>query len=140
VTEPDRDWVVERLRGTRNYWLSTTRPDGRPHAVPIWGVWLEEAFWFTSFPGRKVENVSHQPWVVLTTETPGEVVILEGTAARVEADDLPATYGATFDAKYGPGWSGVELDGSLLLRIRPSHARAWLESEATAPPFRLRFA
>ena len=25
-----------------NYWVSTTRPDGRPHVMPVWGVWIEE--------------------------------------------------------------------------------------------------
>ena len=36
-------WAVERLVAARNYWVSTTRPDGRPHAMPVWGVWLDDA-------------------------------------------------------------------------------------------------
>ena len=32
--------VEERMLGPRNYWVATVRPDGRPHAVPVWGVWL----------------------------------------------------------------------------------------------------
>jgi hypothetical protein len=27
------------LRALRSIWISTTRPDGRPHAVPVWFVW-----------------------------------------------------------------------------------------------------
>jgi len=34
-------WAVERLESARNYWICTTRPDGRPHAAPVWGLWLE---------------------------------------------------------------------------------------------------
>ena len=35
-------WAVERLESARNYWFGTTRPDGRPHAMPAWAVWLDE--------------------------------------------------------------------------------------------------
>jgi hypothetical protein len=139
MAAPGWDWVEERLRGSRNYWLSTVRPDGRPYAVPIWGVWLAQRFWFTSLPSRKVENIADQPWVVLATETPGEVVILEGEATVISQAALPAGYGAAFDAKYGPGWSGLEASGALLLCMRPVHGRAWRESEAMAPPARFRF-
>ncbi len=42
------DWAVERLTKARNYWVATTCPDGRPHCVPVWGVWLDDAFYFSS--------------------------------------------------------------------------------------------
>ena len=32
-------WAEERLRDSRNYWLATVRPDGRPHVMPVWAVW-----------------------------------------------------------------------------------------------------
>ena len=28
------------------YWLSTVRPDGRPHVTPLRGIWLVGAFYF----------------------------------------------------------------------------------------------
>ncbi len=28
------------------YWLSTVRPDGRPHVTPLLGIWLEGALYF----------------------------------------------------------------------------------------------
>ncbi len=30
------------------YWLSTVRPDGRPHVTPLLGVWLEGALYFST--------------------------------------------------------------------------------------------
>ncbi len=33
--------VETRLLSTKNVWMATTRPDGRPHVVPRWGVWLD---------------------------------------------------------------------------------------------------
>ncbi|MFN8224845.1 MAG: pyridoxamine 5'-phosphate oxidase family protein [Gaiellales bacterium] len=133
MAPPDRSWADERLRSAHNYWLATTRPSGRPHLVPIWGVWLDERFWFTSYRGVKISNIAVQPSVVVTTETPGEVVILTGTAAEVDEEALPMGYETTFDAKYGPGWSGVGDDASVQVRVTPSEVRAWLEAEATDP-------
>ena len=136
---PDRAWAEERLRNSHNYWLATTRADGRPHLVPIWGVWLEQRFWFSSFAGVEVDNIAACPTVVLTTETPGEVVILDGTAETVGVGDLPEGYARTFDAKYGPGWSGIDDERAVLLRVLPVKARAWRESDATDPPARFAF-
>ena len=41
-----RDWMTN----SRNYWVATTRPDGGPHVVPVWGVWHDEAFYFATDP------------------------------------------------------------------------------------------
>jgi len=34
-------FALERLEKARNYWVATTRPDGRPHTVPVWGVLVD---------------------------------------------------------------------------------------------------
>ena len=36
-------WATERLNRARNYWIATTRSDGRPHSRPVWGIWLNKA-------------------------------------------------------------------------------------------------
>lgn len=33
-----------RLEDAEVYWLSTVRPDGRPHVTPLLSVWLDGAF------------------------------------------------------------------------------------------------
>jgi len=33
-------WAVERLQRSHDYWVATVRPDGRPHVMPVWGVWM----------------------------------------------------------------------------------------------------
>ena len=136
---PTRPWAEARLTTAHNYWLASTRPDSRPHLVPIWGVWIDERFWFASFAAVKVDNVAAQPAVMLSTETPGEVVILDGTCARVTEAELPSTYATAFDEKYGAGWSGVGDSSAIHLRIVPIQIRAWNESEASSPPARFRF-
>ena len=46
-------WEVgrEQVAGTDTSWISTVRPDGRPHVTPVIAVWHEEAIWLR--PGRK---------------------------------------------------------------------------------------
>ena len=41
-------WAVERLERSHDYWLATVWPDARPHVMPVWGVWREDALWFSS--------------------------------------------------------------------------------------------
>ena len=40
------EWVMERVKAAHNYWLGSTYPDGRPHAIPIWCVWHNGTFYF----------------------------------------------------------------------------------------------
>ena len=47
-------------------WLSTVRPDGAPHLVPIWFWWDGEALLVFSKPGaQKVRNLRANPSVML---------------------------------------------------------------------------
>src|ERR1700720_4522180 len=62
-------WAVERLSKARNYWVATTRPDGNPHAMPVWGVWIDDAFHFsTGTQSRKARNLVHNPNCVVGCE------------------------------------------------------------------------
>ena len=41
----DWEWVVEQMTVSKNYWLSSVRPNGHPHVVPRWGVYIGIKFW-----------------------------------------------------------------------------------------------
>ena len=50
---PDCSTGTRRLRDSRaskNYWVSTASASGRPHAMPVWGVWLGDRFAFSTSP------------------------------------------------------------------------------------------
>jgi nitroimidazol reductase NimA-like FMN-containing flavoprotein (pyridoxamine 5'-phosphate oxidase superfamily) len=82
-------WAETRLARSHSYWLITTRPDGRPHAMPLWGVWVDSAFYFsTGRQTRKAQNLTSNPNCVVLNEDPEEAVIVEGTAGNYgfEAD------------------------------------------------------
>src|SRR2546427_400362 len=77
-------WATERLARSRGYWLTTTRPDGRPHVTVVWGVWLPHAFYFgTIADSRKARNLVTNPNCVVCPEQTDEAVILEGVAEQV---------------------------------------------------------
>jgi len=107
------DWAVERFSGSHNYWLTTVRPDGAPHVMPVWGVWLDGAWYFsTSATSRKSRNLERNSRCVVCNENCEEAVILEGTARRLNDVDIPKQAFADYQAKYeweldpkrGPVW------------------------------------
>jgi nitroimidazol reductase NimA-like FMN-containing flavoprotein (pyridoxamine 5'-phosphate oxidase superfamily) len=55
----DWDWVLELLAAARSAWLATVRPDGRPHASPLWVVVVDRRIWFsTSATTAKARNLA----------------------------------------------------------------------------------
>jgi nitroimidazol reductase NimA-like FMN-containing flavoprotein (pyridoxamine 5'-phosphate oxidase superfamily) len=54
-------WAEARevLAAAKVYWLSTVRPDGRPHVTPTAAVWLDDALYFsTGQAERKARNLA----------------------------------------------------------------------------------
>jgi pyridoxine/pyridoxamine 5'-phosphate oxidase len=76
--------VSQQLVESRNYWIATTRPDGRPHTVPVWGVWLDGALHFgTDRRSRKARNLATNQGTVIHLESGDDAVILEGVAEEI---------------------------------------------------------
>ena len=94
-------WAVNRLSKTQNYFLSTVRNDGRPHVMPIWGVWVGSAFYFsTGKKSVKARNLAGNSSCVLCPGGADEAVILEGTAEKVASQTILKRFGAAYLAKY----------------------------------------
>ena len=80
-------WAERRLIDARNYWVATTQPDGRLHAMPVWGVWLNDSLVFsTSDTSRKARNLARDVRCAITTESADEAVIIEGEAVDAVAE------------------------------------------------------
>src|SRR6266508_4004121 len=115
-------WAEERLAAARNYWVATVRPDGRPHAMPVWAVWHDAVLWFSSSLGsRKIRNLRLYPHCVATTEDAADPVVLEGTAEVVTDLDRIAEFLALSNAKYEVSYGIDFLDPAVnaTVRIRP---------------------
>jgi hypothetical protein len=135
-TGPFLDWaVVEgRLVDSTEYWLASTRPDGRPHVVPRWGVWLENNFWYDGSPEtRHSKNLIENPACALHLESGTTVTIVEGRSHRSEpiagelGERLAAEYGRKYKKLgYAPtadAWSDEHAGGMRVLI--PEKAIAW---------------
>jgi len=74
-------WAEQRLKGSHNYWITTVKPDGSPHTMVVWGLWLDGRFLFsTGSTSRKARNLAQNSHCVVCTEHAHEAVILEGVA------------------------------------------------------------
>ena len=111
-------WAAERLKKSRQYWIATTRPDGAPHLMIIWGLWLEDAFWFsTGASSRKARNLAGNPKCVIGTDNAAEAVILEGTVELINAQHAEFEKFATaYQKKYA--WDVREM-AQPVYRFRP---------------------
>jgi Pyridoxamine 5'-phosphate oxidase len=97
-------WARDRLVAARNYLVATTRPDGGgPHVMPVWGLWLDETFLFsTGKTSRKAKNLAHNPrCVVCPAGDAEEAVIVEGVARPFEYAAALKPFFAEYERKYG---------------------------------------
>jgi nitroimidazol reductase NimA-like FMN-containing flavoprotein (pyridoxamine 5'-phosphate oxidase superfamily) len=126
-------WAVERLEPALTYWFGTTRPDGRPHAMPAWGVWVDDALYFEGSPRtRRARNLAENPAIAVHLERGDEVVILEGEAREAGKPERPLAerLAAAFAAKYGTTkWeyrpTPEQWDRGGLWLLAPSVAFGW---------------
>ncbi len=136
------EWAESRLTGSHDYWLSTVRPDGAPHCVPVWGVWDGDALWFSSsLRSRKIRNLAVEPRCTVATDNPQEPVVLDGTAEVVSDLDAIRTFLAASNAKYQVDYPESFLDPTVnaTVRVTPSSVFGLMESEFTGSPTRWTF-
>lgn len=93
-------WADQRLKKSHNYWISTVKPDGSPHLMVVWGLWLDGTLYFsTGGQSRKAKNLARNPRCVIATEHSEEAVIVEGDACLLDASTKSAIY-APYEKKY----------------------------------------
>jgi general stress protein 26 len=135
-------WAEERFAGSRNYWVATVWPDGRPHVMPVWGVWDDYTFWFTSgVRSRKARNIAHDPRCVATTEDADNPVVVEGRGVITKDADEIAHVLALVNDKYDVDYSMdmLDPDENATIRVRPVWAFALREGDFTGSPTRWTF-
>jgi hypothetical protein len=89
-------WALARIAACRNFWLTTIRPENAPHMMPVWGLWLDQAFAFsTGAQSRKAKNFRANPSVAIATDDGAEAVVVEGSV-----DIMPLSSHGLFVAAY----------------------------------------
>lgn len=132
------DWrdVDERLRESKHYWMSSTRPDGRPHVVPRWGAWIDGSLYYDGSPETvHARNLRANPACSLHIGDGAEAIIIEGTAQASEplaadqgqpvADEIGRKYGADGYTPEPDAWSGTDAGG--LVVFTPNKGLAWYD-------------
>jgi hypothetical protein len=135
-------WAEERLRESHDYWLATVRPGGAPHLMPVWGVWLDDALWFSSGLGsRKARNIEADARCSIATDSALDTVVIEGDVERVVDLDVIATFLAASNAKYAVDYDLDFLDPTVngTYRVAPGWAFALDHDDFTGSPTRWRF-
>ena len=118
------------LRAFRSIWLSTTRPDGRPHVVPVWYIWDGRNVYFISERRlQKSKNLALQPWSVVHAGDGDDVIIIEGPAEIVTDRGELEKIDAAYRAKYvdpGSGAQATIFEPNVdLYRVNVKRVMAW---------------
>ena len=131
-----------RLTVAHDYWVATVRPDGSPHVMPVWGVWLTGRLWFSSgLRSRKARNLAADPRCTITTDDARDPVVVDGVAERLTGADDIAAFVAAVNAKYDSGmtveFQDPEVNGTYA--VRPVRVIALSGADFTGSPTRWRF-
>src|SRR3954464_1112666 len=129
ATAPPWAAIDKLLTHAQLYWITTVSTDGRPHAVPLVGVWQDGAFAFcTGTDEQKPRNLDGNPHVAVTTGSAGQNgwgsgkdVVVEGTAGRVTDPEALRALAAAWFAKYGEDWH-FEVRGEEFFELSHSGA------------------
>ena len=136
------DWshVTERMTVAQNYWICTVSPDARPHATPVWGLWLDDKLYFGGgATTKRSRNLAENRAVTVHLESGSDVIILQGEAVPLTNPDKELTVRlADLSAeKYGyrPKPEDYEAPGTFV--FAPKVVLAWKEFPKDATRWRL---
>src|SRR5215813_2537127 len=122
-------WATDRLNKSKQYWIATTKPDGSPHVMVIWGLWIDDEFWFsTGQKSRKGRNLAENPHCVICSDNAEEAVIVEGVAELFDEAAFMKKLYAAYKKKYKFDVSGM---GEPFYRVRPRVAFGLFEKKFT---------
>jgi Pyridoxamine 5'-phosphate oxidase len=131
-------WAVERLRDSLRYWVATHGPDGPPHLAAVWGVWVDDALYFsTGGQSRKARNLAADPRCSIAPADAADSVVLTGVAVRVTAARSVAGVRKVYVAKYGEGFPSPKENP--LYAVRPTIVIGIEETSFATSPTRWRF-
>ena len=135
----------DELEAAGVYWLSTVRPDGRPHVTPIAAIWMDGALYFATGPDeRKSQNLARNRHVVVTTGSndfdTGLDVVVEGEARPVSDEPMLARLADAFATKYDDVFGFTVGDGRFahdagvadVYEVRPAKAFGYRRGKASS--------
>jgi nitroimidazol reductase NimA-like FMN-containing flavoprotein (pyridoxamine 5'-phosphate oxidase superfamily) len=129
-------WVDAQLRAARSIWLASTRPDGRPHAMPVWFWWDADGttptvYFLTVRSTQKAHNLAARSDVVLHLGDGDDVIVVMGRASKVadpaEAERVDEAYRRKYvDPHTGRRASVFDNPEDDIYRVPVERVLAWM--------------
>jgi hypothetical protein len=118
------DFVATHLAPSYHYWLNTICADGRPHAVPVWGIWYNNRVHFEgSMKTTWARNLVRDPRITVHLPNGEQVVIIEGVAHIIEDNEIDSDEWNRLDTQFQ---SKYQVDkGSPYWYVQPRKVLAW---------------
>src|ERR1700680_3498108 len=123
-------WVARKMKSCRTFWLTTiyasnSASQSRPHVMPIWGVWLDDAFFFsTGRKSRKGQNLAANPACTITNDDGEEAGIVEGLATQAEDAAEQERVAIAYKKKYKMDPRSM---GEPIFRVQPRRVFGFVE-------------
>jgi nitroimidazol reductase NimA-like FMN-containing flavoprotein (pyridoxamine 5'-phosphate oxidase superfamily) len=113
--------------------FATVDPTGRPRVRPLWYLWRDEAFWFTTrlearHTGRDVQAGSATTISIASEERPYRAVIAHGVPDDHGKDEaLLRAISTRYGEREGLRWlaHAMKQDDRTVLRMRPGELLSW---------------
>src|SRR5271154_187044 len=126
-------WVAKKMNHCRTFWLATIHADRhifqnivqrRPHVMPVWGVWLDDAFYFsTGRKSRKGQNLAATPACTIANDNGEEAVIINGQATEINAAEAKRV-AIAYKKKYKMDPRSM---GAPIFRVQPKRVFGFVE-------------
>lgn len=123
-------WVARKMNACRTFWLATIHAGtgknlDRPHVMRLWGVWVDDAFFFsTGRKSRKGQNLAANPACTITNDDGLEAVIVEGVAEEAKNSDVLDRMAAAYKKKYKMDPRSM---GEPIFMVRPKTIFGFIE-------------
>ncbi len=100
--------------------------------MPVWGVWLDDRFVFSTSPeSRKARNLRENPQVAVHLEDGNAVIVIEGRAVEICAPTALLAFTNAYNPKYDWNFTPDQLTRGVFA-VCPEQAFAWLGGEGDA--------
>ena len=121
------DTLIWRFAAERSYWVATA--DQQPHSMPVWGIWQDCAFRFSTSPeSRKAKNLRHNPKACVHLANTEALFVMHCDAKEISSEMELKAFVDDYNPKYKWDFE-VDQIRSGTFALTPYKAFAWAAGE-----------
>ncbi len=119
--------LLWRFAAEKSYWVASQGQ--RPHSMPVWGIWQDCAFRFSTSPvSRKARNLRAQPWASVHLADTEAVLVLECAVVELSDERTLQSFLDDYNPKYRWDFSLNDVREGVFA-LTPYKALAWAAGE-----------